>query len=718
MTTAVKRACDACHRRKVRCDGVNPCSNCTGAALGCTYLAVPQKKGPKGSRAKVINELKEKQQLQANRPQNGINGASTSPSLAPTPRLLTKEMINACVEFFFNHMYPSMPILDRGRLEHDIMYADQDIGIYCLLTSFCAFVSLQPGMVLPNMGMSMNDPFNPDMMMGGNILTSTNLMEETIRVRKGEDFTVPRTLNTLCTDFFLFAVHHGLEMHDKAWFYLRQATTLAHISRMNEEPQSMQYDAIDASRCRRLYWLLFVTERAYALQLRRPLTLEATISLPSQNDNPSDPLLHHLPTFLRQIQLFQPFDHGLVSLWMKTRGECSEPYLSDLEKRLHEVLPPYLNDTQSQLAEMPINMHWLKDTAWKLGIANGNGHDAGLSYTLPQSEITQLLPMVSQFPVNLGLGGLGLVEKLLTVTADLAEVLATQPAPRTPFTPGPQDQLRKILNIVTILRAGDSRYLPLLLSKVHAALPKLASPMLQNAPETAPVCSMDIFDGFGSSTICQPAGYDSYDNKFAVSRMDDRSSDHNSPNGAPSSNNDMNSPFVSSPPIMSPGMDGLPHIQTDFTTMPEMVMSPITHAPQSLGAPGVLTSQQSQHQHQHTQQTPLSPFPNLSSQMQGMNPHNINSTPSMHAMPSQMHLNQGFGGGIGSGIHGNGMIGRPSQQRANSYAMGHHPPPIRTVGDFQALQRTNSDMNPLSPMATMGMSTMGGELDFNTLPTR
>jgi len=459
---------------------------------------------------------------------------------------------------------------------------------------------------------------------------------------------------------------------------------------------------------------------AYALQHRRPLTLEATINLPSPSDNPNDPLVHHLQTFLRQIHLFNPFDHGLVSLWMKTRKECTEPYLATLEKQLHDVLPPYLNDTQSQLAEMPINLHWLKDTAWKLSIANGNGNDAGLSYTLPQSEITQLLPMVSHFPGNLGLSGLNLVEKLLTITADLSEALATQPAPRTPFTPGPQDQLRKILNIVTLLRAGDHRFLPLLLSKAHIALPKLASPMLQNAPETAPVCNMDMFDGFGSSTICQPTTYDSYESKYSIPRIDDRSSsDHNSPNNISPNSNDMNSPFVSSPPIMSPGVDGLPHIQTDFNTMPEMVMSPISHAPpSSLGGSGVLASQQSQHQ--HPQQTPLSPFSPLGSQMQGITPHNISPPPNINGLPSQIQLGQGFGGGIGSGLHSsNGMMGRPPQpQHANSYAMGHHPPPIRTVGDFHALQRNNSDMNPMSPMGPMGMNTMGNELDFNTLPTR
>ncbi|GAB1314822.1 hypothetical protein MFIFM68171_05032 [Madurella fahalii] len=712
MTTAVKRACDACHRRKVRCDGINPCRNCSASQLACTYNAIPQKKGPKGSRAKVINELKETQRqtsLSA-KLQGGISGAASSPTLAPTPRLLTKETLKACIEFFFAHMYPTMPVLDRQRLEQDAMYMDHNLDTYCLLTSLCAFVCLQPGMVLPTMGMPMNDPFNPDMMFGGNIVTSTLLMEETIRVRKGFDYVASPTINSLCTSYFLFAVHHGLEMHEKAWFHLREATTLAHMVRMNEEQAYMQYDSndsIDASRRRRLFWVLFITERAYALQYHRPLTLQATINPPNPGDHPTDLFMHHTPTFLRQIDLFRGFDEVLVPLWMKTKRECSDSYLATLEKQLQEVLPPYLNDTQAQLSEMQVNQQWLKHKAWELSMANGNGNDSGLPYL---DTINELLPMVSHFPGNLGLHGLGLFEHLLNVTCALTEILASQPAPRTPFTPGPHDQLRKILNIITVLRSGDHRFLPLLLSKVQSTLPSLASPMLRNAPENT-ACNIDIFDGFGNAGMAQYPASD-FDNKFAIPRLDEMSSDSNSPSGAPPSSNDMNSPFASSPAIMSPGIE-IPHsLQTDFTSMPEMVMSPISHAPPpSLGPAGGLNTQPPQ----HPQHAPLSPFPSSNPQVQALNANNINPPPNI-SLASQMHLNQGLATGIGTSlaqaVGSNNLLARaPPPQRSNSFAIG--LPHLRTVGDFQALQRANSDM---STLGTLGIGTMGPDLDFNTIP--
>ena len=261
MTTAVKRACDACHRRKVKCDGINPCRNCSASQLSCTYNAIPQKKGPKGSRAKVITELREKERqtslsIRMQNRASGIHNAPAGLSLAPTPGLLSSDMVKECIEFFFSHMYSSMPILHRQRLEQQALYMDQSLDTYCLLASLCALVLLQPGMMMPG-----SDPFSFDAMPGASLRTSTFLMEEAIRVRKGYEYMNSPTLNTLCTSYFLFGCQYALEMHDKAWFHLREATTLMHMVGMNKETTYSQYDGIEASRRRRLYWLFFITER-------------------------------------------------------------------------------------------------------------------------------------------------------------------------------------------------------------------------------------------------------------------------------------------------------------------------------------------------------------------------------------------------------------------------------------------------------------------------
>ncbi|KAL5330490.1 hypothetical protein ACEPPN_000006 [Leptodophora sp. 'Broadleaf-Isolate-01'] len=295
MSSSVKRACDACHCRKVKCDGINPCRNCSSAQLSCTYKAIPQKKGPKGSRAKVISELRETQRQStlsskvANR-LNGITSPPCRPTLTPTPGLLTNEMVKDCIEFFFT--------------------------------------TSDPGMGIPG------DPLGLDSLPGANLISGNLLMEETLRVRKSYDHLETPTLNSLATSFFLFGCFFGLDLHNKAWFHLREATTLAHILGLRKEDTYLQFDAIDSSRRSRLYWLLFVTERAYALQRHRPLSLQATITLPTQQDDPSYTQAVHLNGFIHLVNLFRPFDEGFVALWNKTRTDCSPPYLADCRNNL------------------------------------------------------------------------------------------------------------------------------------------------------------------------------------------------------------------------------------------------------------------------------------------------------------------------------------------------------------------------------------------------
>lgn len=330
------------------------------------------------------------------------------------------------------------------------------------------------------------------------------------------------------------------------------------------------------------------------------------------------------------------------------------------------------------------------------------------------------------------------------LTSGLTEFLAMQPASRNPFSPGPREYLHPLLNVLSVLRSGDHRFLPLLLSKVNYILPRMANPMLQNAPETANnACNMDIFDGFGNAGMAQPPMYqtEEYDDKFAVPRIEELSSDSGSPNGT--SKNDMNSPFVSSPSILSSGGDlgqGLP----EFNSIPDIVMSPMGPNPSSQQTSSFNSQPPHQHQHQqsmqnqpqqhraqqHQQHQSISGFQNLNPQLNLHQAQNM-SIPSRglnngmgmgqghmgNAMNPGMNnninnpMNNGLQSPLGPGMTGNNMMARqaPPLQRANSFAT----PQIRTIADFHALQRANSEMNVISPL---GITNMGTEMDFNTLP--
>ena len=104
-----------------------------------------------------------------------------APELAPTPGLLTQELLVACIDFFFANMYFSCPILHRRKLEEQARFANRDLDTYCLLASLCAFMMLQPGM--PVRGNLMGQ----DGLLGTNVMSGMMLTEETIQCRKGYD---------------------------------------------------------------------------------------------------------------------------------------------------------------------------------------------------------------------------------------------------------------------------------------------------------------------------------------------------------------------------------------------------------------------------------------------------------------------------------------------------------------------------------------------------
>lgn len=666
----------------------------------------------------MISELRETQRqtsLSA-KVQSRLNGlcgpACSSPSLAPTPGLLAPEMVKEAMEFFFANMYSIMPILQRHRLEQECMFIEQNPDTYCLVTSLSAYMMFQPGMSLPT-----GDPML-EHMPGAHIVSGTLLMEEAVRVRRGVDYLESPTLNTLCTSYFLFCSYYALEMHDKAWFYLREATTLAYMCGMTKEESYVQYDNVESSRRRRLYWLLFVTERAYALQRGRPLTLQASINLPSISDDPSDPLAHQLNGYLLLVNLFRPFDDTFITLWNKTRSECSSSYLGILRKQFSEVNAGLMNgrDIDQRLIQQ-----WLKPAVWQLNMQHGcmsqNGQEQ-LHYQMDMSR--ELMSLTSQFQTqSTELLGVPLVAKLLDIACALIDVLATQPASSDPFTMGPREHLNSLLQILSSLRNGDHHFLPLLLDKVHDVLPRLANPMLQRAPENICIPNIDIFDGFGNAGMAQPPLMTDFKTEPYTSNSVAHLHDIPPVDSADSGRTtDMKSPFSmgSSPSVMSPTGEYAPG--TDFNAMPGMLMSPMSRPQQSsLGQTGTLNSQPPHHQHQLHNMVPQNMNQNhaLNNQM-SVDIHN-NMTNGLSQASNYVNVgqpqNQPFNQPNQNMM--NNIMHRTPPQRNNSFIIHQHQPTQipRTVGDFHALQRANSDN---VAMNTMSLRQMQPEVDFSGLP--
>jgi len=382
------------------------------AGLICTYNAVPQKKGPKGSRAKVLSELRDTQRQSQLAPGSPFDLArSVSPVLARTPGLLTPDLVHICVEYFFTNLYPTQPILHHGHVQQTIMSMEHSIEAYCKITSLCAYVITQPNLVLP--------PSYPVQSEGGrlsNIQLGQILLDETIRCRKAYNFCENPTILTIYTSFFIFGCYFALDKQNAAWIYLRQALTLAHIMDMHDEESYKSLDMMESTRRRRLFWVLYITERAYAFRRHRPLTFYPTIQLPTVGEDPNETV--DLSGFINLIKLYRPFNETFLGLWNRTSHDAVPSWLIQLQKQLTDALPSYLHATETQVVELRMSQQWLKTMVWQLAISHGFissvATDTTLTFQYPIEISRDLVEMSNEFSRHaMEIHGIGLVSSTL-----------------------------------------------------------------------------------------------------------------------------------------------------------------------------------------------------------------------------------------------------------------------------------------------------------------
>lgn len=466
------------------------------------------------------------------------------------------------------------------------------------------------------------------------------------------------------------------------------------------------------------------------------MSLPASINPPTLADDPTDPLAHQMNNHIILVNLFRPFDDTFMLLWNKTRNECTPAYLAALQKQASEIHLPYGADS-----DIRANQSWLKTVAWNVSVQNGMSPGSDdMSYQYPIDMSRDLASITSQFSTPTAeLLGVPLAAKLLDITCNLADVLSMMPSSGDPFSITPQQQLQSLLQMVSVLRSGEHHFMPLLLSKVHETLPRLANPLLQRVPDN--MCSIDIFDGFGNAGMAQPPVLNDFKSEqhykpepytpAAVPRVDEMAHDSASSSEA-APNADLNSPFpmASSPTGMSPGNVDYQHM-TEYNSIPDIMGSMGQSQPPTLAQSNHLGQQQMPHQQhqgfqqQNIQQQTLPHSHAMHNQMQNTMHGQIGQTMNQsqnltglnHQQPTAGHT-QGYNhvsGGMAQNLMNN-ILHRQPPQRSNSFIMHQQqqqtPQIPRTVGEFHALQRTNSDH---VTMNGIGINNMGTDMDFSSM---
>ncbi|PWI69337.1 hypothetical protein PCL_00984 [Purpureocillium lilacinum] len=535
----VKQACDACHGRKVRCDGARPCAGCEGLSLACTYLAVPKKTGPKNGRRvartqAVLRSATERRPyavpvpLRGSAAEVGAELSSNGRDVASTPspprsdhrgstfrpsKEVSRGVMKRCMDAFFTHKYPITPILDRKLIEEALARPVLGADEYALIMACCAVIVLSPEIIVPSVAelpwsspsptssTSSTSTTSPPSDAGDAAPTALpsadHFLAEVSRARLSCNHVTNPSLIDVQTSFFLFAAHFCMGRGNPAWFHLREAMTILQVLRLHEESTyETMTDPSLAIFARRVFWVLFVTERAYALQRHRPLTLQNTIALPALDDGPDCQIL---PGLLDLIALFQNFDSDFVSIWnlSGTVAAASPSYLARLQRVLAFALPRVADRASMQQADLLISQQWLKVIVWQLCVtktllSNSSSEDS-MSLCYPVTIARDVVGIAHKLPSQaLEANGVGILEKVFDIACSLADVIALRPALIAAgggMEVGPVDHLLELVRIVGTVLGGSSRHLRLLNEKVrecfHTGIPPDGRVLALENAETA-----------------------------------------------------------------------------------------------------------------------------------------------------------------------------------------------------------------------------------------
>ncbi|KFY28222.1 hypothetical protein V493_03046, partial [Pseudogymnoascus sp. VKM F-4281 (FW-2241)] len=521
-TPKVKQACDCCHARKIKCDGTCPCSHCAVAELQCTYLTVPKKKGPKGPSKRTPRAiLKMQMEQQRNRlpaaasptqhiPPRDSSTISSPPSsgrtsndygfgFEPSP-LLTTALVEQFAKSFFKHKYPLTPILHQGDFyAHTLPHFLTCPSKYALVASLCAAARTQVNhdqQADPSLSLSL----------GATPLTTAYFINEVRRARAMRDYVETPTLEDAQASFFIFAGLFDCDKHNSAWFYLREAITLMEALRLHEEATYVDMPAREALFSRRTFWLLFITERAYALQRHRPLSLNATIGLPTATTVDDDPDAEIISGFLDLLALFRNFNSDFVSTWnssshsppfSSSSASISAAQLAQLQDTLALSAPPEGSQrTEIQKADLSITRLWLSTMTWQLCVAKGllsssPTTPSSLSFLYPITLSATLAAVAAPLtPSAFDANGPGILEKIFDIGCSLADVLLLHPPRAEAMQCGPRDSMREMMRVMDRAMGGRSRYRALLGEKAGEAMREGPSAGLDGGERVG-----DVLDG-------------------------------------------------------------------------------------------------------------------------------------------------------------------------------------------------------------------------------
>jgi hypothetical protein len=262
-------------------------------------------------------------------------------SASPEVPSISFETIHVYLNAYADKMYAVWPVVNADALTADIGASQSEA--LALAFSVCAATGVQ--LRLDEHGR----------VPGWRQIGATDhFADEAERVRKALDSRENPSLTSILIPFFLHIYNYGRNKKVAAALCLREALTLCEILHLDKEDTYETLPYAEQVQRRKIFWLLFVTERGMGMLSRRTV-LRPDIGLPSVQDD-KDPT--QFAAFLKLVELFLAVDDPIFGSGSKYASQMlTKERLVCLQRQL-SVDASALSTNDVQRTDLAITQQW------------------------------------------------------------------------------------------------------------------------------------------------------------------------------------------------------------------------------------------------------------------------------------------------------------------------------------------------------------------------
>ena len=332
---------------------------------------------------------------------------------------VSASLMSQCVKQYFKDLYPIMPIIHRATYLRRLSEPESmPVAEKCMLAGLCAFTLT-------------NAPPATDLHADAKKDISRRLITYILELRKQSEWIETTCLTDVITSTFVALIYWEIKQYRTHHFYLREATGMALEQELHLDSTYKGMTHMQQVCHRRMFALLFVTERGLAILRNKPIMISSLPHLPNELFDDEDPSI--LAGFQCLCRLFALLDEKFVEVWryaapgVDNSHDSAESIASiqhDLNAMSFET--NWLSDIQK--VDVLITQQWLRLIFWQAsmrqGLVSSTSQDPVFYYDYPISIARTLCEMMSKLPMEAVIvHGSGIFEKVFEVAYTLMDAL-------------------------------------------------------------------------------------------------------------------------------------------------------------------------------------------------------------------------------------------------------------------------------------------------------